>query len=114
MKRTFIVLTIIFSLMFSGCASMVNTLGKPEAFVACKAADLVTTKIAFSKGAVEANPLLAAAYAKFGWAGMIGVSGLFIWGIYKLYEHYGEDAAPGIAVATALTCGVAGHNLMAN
>lgn len=92
----------------------VSFLGTPEAFAACKVADLVTTKIAFNAGAIEGNPIMGAVYAKFGWAGMIGVSALLVYGVYKLHQYYGQQAKPGIAIATALTCGVAGHNLFVN
>lgn len=89
-------------------------LNSADWFAVCKFIDLTTTKIAFNSGAVEGNPMMGAVYAKWRFAGMVGVSALLIYGIYKLHQHYGKQADLGIAIAAGLTCGVAGHNLTVN
>lgn len=85
-----------------------------DIFVGCQVADLATTKFAFGRGAVEGNQLMAHIFTKFGWAGLIGVKIALVYGVYQLAKHYGKSADTLINVGSAVTCGVAGHNLMVN
>jgi hypothetical protein len=81
-----------------------------DVFAACKVADLVTTKLAFARGAVEGNALLAG--MSFTGIALVGVAAIGV--VYWLQNHYGDQASTGINIASAITCGVAGHNLFVN
>jgi hypothetical protein len=69
----------------------------------CKVADVVTTKQALSRGAVEANPLMKA----IGWNGYVAVSLLLI---YLIWEYEKEIGKEPLTIVNAITCGAAVHN----
>ena len=91
------------SSLLAGC----HTLGTPDAFAVCQAADAATTLYALDRGAEELNPIVAAILDLSGPAGFIfakvGVTVL-------VYRHYMEISSGVLAVASAATCGVAIHN----
>lgn len=86
------------------------SLSPADVFAACKVADLVTTKLAFAKGAVEGNALLAG--MSFTGIALVGVAVIGL--VYWIENYYGEKAHTGINIASSITCGVAGHNLTVN
>lgn len=85
-------------------------LNAADMFAACKVADLVTTKLAFARGAVEGNALLAG--MSFTGIALVGVAAIGL--VYWIHNHYGEQAETGINIASAITCGVAVNNLFVN
>ncbi len=88
-------------------------LSPADVFAACKVADLITTKIAFAKGAVEGNALIVGlSGGTFAGAVLVGVAAISL--VYWMQHHYGQEVTTGINIASAITCGVAGHNLFVN
>jgi len=91
-------------LTLTGC----STLSKPETFAACQAADAVTTIAAINHGAVETNPIVAWAIKHAGYAGMIGLKVALVAAVYYWLDDIHPDV---IAVGSAITCGIAIHNI---
>lgn len=96
MKRGLVIAALI---VLQGCA----VLSSRELFVACKTADVVTTKIALSKGYIEANPFMA----QLGFGGFVALSALLILFIWNYSDDIGEV---GMIAVNGVTCGTAIHN----
>ena len=87
-------------ILLSGCA----TLESKDAAVACQAADVITTKVALTNGAVEANPLMKGVVSNF--TMFLLVKGALTWWITR------DETPPEARVAAnVITCGVAANNL---
>lgn len=102
-------LILLFMVLTSGCA----TLAKTETFAACQAADAVTTVAVLGKGGAEANPLMATIIAKYGYFGMFAVKAALVGLVYQALRHNPDSNAvrTTVAVGSAITCGVAAHNV---
>ncbi len=105
MRRLLSSIALIVALLTNGCAVLTS----PHTFAVCKAADVGTTIYALQHGAVEANPLMAGIIHSVGYAGLIGVSALMIYGVYKLSHRPGMGLVVG--AANAITCAAAFNNL---
>lgn len=95
------------SIALSGCA----TLSKPEVFTACKLADIVTTKQALGRGAIEANPIMDA----IGFNGFALLSLALIWWVWEIHEEAGEEELPvesqaALTGLSVVTCAAAFNN----
>jgi hypothetical protein len=86
----------------SGCA----TLQQPEVVAGCVAADVTSTFIGISKGAMkEANPLWKTTVNAGHFGPFVLAAGLLIWAVIELNE-------PAVsATVSATSCGLAAHNL---
>lgn len=92
-------LTVVLFLSLCGCA----VTGSREVFTLCKIADVVTTKQALSRGAVEANPLMKA----IGFNGYVALSAVLIYLVWQYEKEIGPEA---LTVVNGITCGAAVHN----
>lgn len=106
MKNLLVSLALIVGILTNGCAVVTS----PHTFAACKAADVATTAYALHHGAAEANPLVAGILHATGYGGLIVVSGLMVWGVYKLSKR--AEMKPAVGAANVITCGAAVNNLM--
>ena len=80
------ILIVILAITLSGCAVMQDE----RTFAACRAADLVTTKVALGAGATEANPI-AHALMSFHWIPLIAVNVALIWLVHSLWSDMNDD-----------------------
>lgn len=95
-------LSALLALWLTGCA----TLSNPNTFAACKTADIVTTKKALDRGAVEANPLMAG--AGFNVFALLSLG--LIWLMYDLPEEKGDFENAALAGLSIVTCSAAYNN----
>lgn len=92
-------------LLLAGCA----TVSRPETFVACRAADVVTTAAAVHGGAEELNPLVARLISH-GWAPFVLVEAAVAWYVYRAEQRMPTNARTALNV---LSCAPAVSNAAA-
>ena len=103
MKR--MIAAAIVALALSGCAQVQTVAESENTFIACKLADVLTTKIALNSGlAHEANPLLATLIGPHNFVPLIAFSVAVYFGLRYINEPKAWMVANGV------TCGVAAHN----
>lgn len=98
----------------SGCQSVpMRAVTSAESAGLCHAADGLTTAIAISKGAVEANPLMAPFVSALGpWGFFAAKVALGYWIYTKLKDSDTDPTVRGIIGAHNLViCGAAVHNV---
>lgn len=112
MKR--IVVGLMCALMLSGCAvftpdqAAIDTTRNRDVFMACSAADSITTYAILSNGGHELNPLLS------GLAKSIGPAHFLVFGlgiglvVYLIWDHLPK---PVQTTTTVVECGAAIHNV---
>jgi len=103
MKKSIIFLLVV-SLSLQGCA----VLSSKEMVVGCQVADVVTTKIALSHGAVEANPIVAGVFNHAGWPAFILIKVI----VTLVLLEIREDNKEVVAAANVITCGAAINNAL--
>lgn len=111
MKKVIAAVCILVLVAIQGCATT-DEVGVKDAYIACGAADAVTTAVGISTGKmVEANPITKALYIDAlgkTWGIVVPIIGM-LWVIYYALDAVDEPVATG-AVAT-VECGAAIHNL---
>jgi hypothetical protein len=78
--------------------------------VGCQAADTISTAVALSDGATEANPIVAAIYKTAGIAGIVVFKAAVIYILYNLPRDKPELQAAHAAV-NVVTCAAAVNNI---
>lgn len=98
--------TVLLTTVLIGCTTIKTVAESTDTFAVCKAADVATTYLGVSSGKfIEANPVMAKLLS-FGWLPFVGLSvGLYYW----LVEINDKEVT---TAANAITCGVAGHNML--
>lgn len=102
---------LILAVSLSGCAVLepvYDVAGDKRTFAACKAADVATTVGVLSKGGAEVNPVMKAILgsAPYNFVPFVAVSAALVAIVWW------ADNKPATALASAITCPVAGHNVL--
>ena len=108
-------LLLVLCLFLPGCATLVDTMGRPETLATCALADAATTSYAVSRGfAYENNPLLAPSVNQHNFGKLVLAKAAEValawFGYEQLKENYPDAAKYGMAAMSVITCGVSINN----
>ena len=104
------VLILVVSFLTSGCQSApIKAVSSAELAGLCHAADGLTTALAISKGAVEANPLMAPIVSAVGPWGFLALKLALGYWVYTKFKEMDEPVAIGLH--NLVICGAAVHNV---
>ena len=105
---------LILILALTGCQSApIKAVSSAELAGLCHAADGLTTALAISKGAVEANPLMAPIVSAVGPWGFLALKLALGYWVYTKFKEMELDKSTQVAIGihNLVICGAAVHNI---